>query len=264
MADKPGLARPPSGPLDSGGFEMVAVDWQVGSKTRSVAAGLRGDLVNFGRIRQAAPRQQPADPRRFSRAAVYAGALAVLLAAATGRSYAGVVVFSDRDEWLNAVGPVTTITFTEFPNNTFITDQYANLGVLFLDGNDNIACCNDVTFPNDGSGLDGNLAIHLAFLEPQAYIALDFPGYVSIQLFSDGQLIYDSPNFGGGPAFVGWLSTGLFDEAIIVDPFDTNVDLDDLHFGVPSPSAISLFLLGGAVWPRRRRRRRSRVKDLSA
>lgn len=93
--------------------------------------------------------------------------VAALMAMATVAD-AEVVEFTDKAEWISAVGPFATIDFTEFPDNTVITNQYDEIGVIFNDGNDNIACCSDITFPEDGSGLDGNEAIHLSFLSPQA------------------------------------------------------------------------------------------------
>ena len=49
-----------------------------------------------------------------------------------------VLEFTDKDEWIEAVGEFTTIDFTGYPKDTFIADQYAYLGILFTDGNDNI------------------------------------------------------------------------------------------------------------------------------
>ena len=163
----------------------------------------------------------------------YFCAFVALMAAAT-TAEAVVIEFTDKAEWVSAVGVFSTIHFTEFPDNTFLFDQYEELGVLFTDGDDNIACCSDDGFPNDGSGLDGNLAIHLLFTSPQRWIAADFPGALRIQLFSEGDLIYTSSNFGsiGVGHFAGLISSELFDEAILIDWVDEDsVALDDLHFG---------------------------------
>ncbi|MHC5016889.1 MAG: hypothetical protein ACYTGM_20745 [Planctomycetota bacterium] len=167
----------------------------------------------------------------------------------------GVVEFTDKDEWIAAVGAFTTLTFTEFPDSTLITDQYEELGVLFTDANDTITCCDELKYPNDGSGLDGNGTIHLAFLAPQAYIGIEFPGTAGFHLFSQGELIYSTADyFSGGPGtFVGLLSTDFFDEALLTfDPVLASIRIDDLHFGVPSPATIALFALC-ALPPRRRR-----------
>ena len=155
----------------------------------------------------------------------------------------------DKDDWLNAVGPFTTIDFTGFRNDTFITDQYADLGVLFLDGDDNIICCDQPSFPEDGSGLDGNAAIALEFATPQRYIAADFPGGLCYRLFDRGELFFESGLLGGGGIglFGGLVSTRTFDSAVICDPSGNNqVDLDNLHFGFTPLSDLDL---DGVVGP---------------
>ncbi|MCZ6735484.1 MAG: hypothetical protein O7C65_06815 [Planctomycetota bacterium] len=159
--------------------------------------------------------------------------------------------FTNKDEWIAAVGRFTTIDFTGFPQGTFITDQYADLGILFTDGNDSIAFAG--SFINDGVGLDGNGDISVSFDTPQAWIGVDFPGFLTIELFSAGNLIHTA-EFGSAGAgnFGGLISSKLFDAAVLIDPLD-QVAIDDLHFGVPAPGA--LWLLGvAALLPRRRRR----------
>jgi hypothetical protein len=162
--------------------------------------------------------------------------------------------FTDRDAWFDAVDLMTTIGFTEFPNGTFVTDHYEELGVLFTDGVDVIVCCGD-NFPNDLAGLNGVGSISLEFTTPQAWIALDFPGFAQFSPFSQGELIYTSSMFGADPVgnFAGLISSQLFDAAILIDPADDAIFIDDLHFGVPAPAA--LWLLGlAALRPARRRR----------
>ncbi len=167
--------------------------------------------------------------RTIAVAAAY-GAVAVM-------TQAVVVEFTDKDEWLVAVGPVTTVGFTEFPDNTFITDQYESLGVLFSDGVHQIACCGG--FPEDGAGLYGFPAIHMVFESPQAYLAADFPCILQIELFSGGELVYQSGVFGssGCEVFAGVISSSLFDAANLKRPPDLfNTAIDDLHFGVAGPA----------------------------
>ncbi|MCH8152483.1 MAG: hypothetical protein IH830_08940 [Planctomycetes bacterium] len=185
-------------------------------------------------------------------------AAAIMAWPGNGEALGGFVEeFTDKDEWMAAVGDFTTIGFTGFPDGTFITDQYADLGVLFVGGNENIFV-NDFLFPNDGAGLDdgGFTPIAVSFDTPQAWIAVDFPGLVQFELFREGELIYTSSEFGVGGVgnFAGLVSSELFDLAVIDDPSDSSVVIDDLHFGVPSPGA--LWLLGlSALRPRRRRDR---------
>ncbi len=190
--------------------------------------------AGVGRIRvNHARRRQLWCPSWLGAPASYAAAL-ILASTAAGTAVAGVIEFflEDREEWFVAVHEVTTIDFTGFPNDTFITNQYENLGVLFLDGDDNIICCDGPSFPRDGSGLDGNAAIHLLFSSPQRWIAADFPGGLRFQLGFEGNIIYESGPFGIGGVgnFGGLLSTVAFDEAILTDPIG-GVNLDNLYFG---------------------------------
>ncbi len=148
---------------------------------------------------------------------------------------ADVLEFTDKDEWIKAVGEFTTIDFTGFPEGTFITDQYADLGVLFTDGYD-IIQFSPTGYPNDKWGLDGNDTIQLVFHTAQGYMAVDFPGAMQIDLFAAGNLIYSAVFIPGGVGnFAGVVSTELFDSALLSDPLISGVHIDDLHFGVPAP-----------------------------
>ncbi len=178
------------------------------------------------------------------------------VAAATTTLHGDFVEFTDKASWIETVGVFSTIDFTGFPNDTFITDQYASLGVLFTDGDDNIVCCGGDSFPNDLAGLDGNARINLLFLTPQNWIAADYPGALRFELFYQDELIYTSSDFGfSGPGhFAGLVSSQPFDRAVLIDWFDEiQVGLDDLHFGAPAPGTLALLALFG-LCPHRRRR----------
>ncbi|MCI0364190.1 MAG: hypothetical protein L0Y44_04825 [Phycisphaerales bacterium] len=57
----------------------------------------------------------------------------------TSVATADVVEFTDRAEWVAAIGgfeQMQTISFFGYPSGTPLYDQYADLGVLFPDGND--------------------------------------------------------------------------------------------------------------------------------
>jgi len=165
-----------------------------------------------------------------------------------------VTEFTDRAEWETAVGVLTTIDFSGWPEFTVITDQYQDLGVLFSDGNDTILFSN--AFQNDGVGLGGTVDdIELSFDAPQLWIAVDFPGLVQFELFHNGELIYVSTPIDDVPGnFAGLLSTEPFDVALISDPSDDAVFIDDLHFGVPAPPTLAVLAFGAVVTCRRRRR----------
>ena len=83
---------------------------------------------------------------------------------------------------------------------------------------------------------------------------MDFPGFLTIELFSAGKLIHTA-EFGsaGVGNFGGLISSKLFDAALLIDPLGRDAEIDDLHFGVPAPGALWLIAVA-ALLPRRRRR----------
>ena len=138
---------------------------------------------------------------------------------------------------------------------TPIDEQYARLGVHFVDGYDFVLCCDYETFPQDGAGLDGNELVDLVFDVPMHSIAADFPGMLTIDLYYEGEFFYRSSVFGGSGIgwFGGLVSTEPFDRAVISD-YDDNVAIDDLHFGPPIPAPSAVFIVGAALLTARQRR----------
>ncbi|MCH8165525.1 MAG: hypothetical protein IH889_07945 [Planctomycetes bacterium] len=192
-------------------------------------------------------------------------AAAIMAWPGNGQALGGFVEeFTDKDSWIAAVGDFTTVDFTGFAPGTFITDQYADLGILFTDGNDSISPFDPITYPEDGWGLDGNGNISVAFDTPQAWIGVDFPGFLSIELYSQGRLFFTS-NLNGGAGvgnFLGLISSQLFDAAVVVEGAPGfEAEIDDLHFGVPAPGSVCLLVLAG-LWPRRRRRYSGRYSEI--
>ena len=182
-------------------------------------------------------------------------AVAVLTCASVLPAHAGVTEFTDRAEWETAVGQFATIDFTGFPQSTIITDQYQDLGVVFSDGNDSIFLSN--AFQNDGVGLRGGAFddIELSFVTPQLWIAVNYPGNIQLELFRNNKLIHVSGVFSDILGdFAGLLSTEPFDVALISDPTDNAVFIDDLHFGVPTPPTLALLAFAALIACRRRRR----------
>jgi len=171
---------------------------------------------------------------------------------------ADITVFTDKDEWESAVGEFTTIDFTGFPHATPIDDQYSSFGVNFTAG-ERIFGPSPSLFLNDGMGLWNNFAepgIVAEFSQPMQWIAIDFPGFAAIDLYNGEKLVGKTGflGVGGGGNFGGLISTVVFDRAIIFDPFDDAVAIDDLHFGPPIPTPGALGLLAIAVLTSRRRR----------
>ena len=164
-------------------------------------------------------------------------AAALITATAVEAAHGGVMEFTDKEAWIAAVGEFTTIDFVGFPKGTFITNQYAGLGVLFTDGNDSIHLTGG--FLNDGAGLDGNPSMHLSFDSPQLWLAVDYPGSVQIDLFSENIPLHSSVfNTIGHGNFAGVISIELFDTVVISDPVLGDVFIDDHHFGVPTPGTF--------------------------
>jgi len=170
---------------------------------------------------------------------------------------ADVVEYTDADVWQSAVnGNYSTIDFTGFPDGTPISSQYANQGVTFTGPEFIFASAG---FVNDGWGLHGPAGVHFTFDSPQNCVAVDFPGGVKFQLFSQGALVYTSTFFqpGGVGNFAGLVSDTGFDEVYLYkrSGFPNNVFIDDLHWGaVPAPGALSLL----SIAPLRSRRTRRR------
>jgi hypothetical protein len=180
---------------------------------------------------------------------------ACLAAISTSIVRAEVSEYIDKEDWEAAAGSWSTADFTGFPMGTPIDEQYAYLGVHFVDGYDFVVLGWE-TFPNDGAGLDGNELVDLVFDAPMYSIAADFPGGLTIDLYYEGEFFYQSSYFGpaGVGNFGGLVSTDPFDRAVIWD-FDEQVGLDDLHFGPPIPAPSAMALIGGALLAARRRRR---------
>jgi hypothetical protein len=139
---------------------------------------------------------------------------------------------TDKDVWIAAVGSHATADFTGFPAGTIITGQYADLGVVFSDGNDCIYP-NPNSFPNDGVGLDGNGDITVVFAQLQNWLAVDQPGFFGMQLLRNGQVVHTSGTyhaFSDG-SFLGLISSEGFDAAVLIELDEA--EIDDLYFGPP-------------------------------
>jgi hypothetical protein len=140
------------------------------------------------------------------------------------------VVFEDEEEWKDAVGDFTTITFCELPPYTWVTDQYEELGVVFGAFNTTIQQCG---CPDDDCGLDGNDVIDLTFTPPQRWIALAYPGGMQVALWAGEDKVFTSDELNNsGPDFFAGVASGRpFDRAVLTCPAEQQVFLNDLHFG---------------------------------
>ena len=182
-------------------------------------------------------------------------AAAILPWLGTGVVCAGFIEFTDKDEWIDAVGDFNTIDFTGFEEGTIITDQYADLGVFFTDGDDEIGFSAD-RYPNDNWGLNGNFGrITLAFDSPQFWFGADYAFGLGIWFFEDDELVLVASFDGqGGGNFGGIISDEPFDGLLLTgDPLICCPLIDDLYFGVPGTGGLAVFIVAGVCARRRMR-----------
>ena len=168
---------------------------------------------------------------------------------------ADVQEFFDFEAWQNAAGDSTFIGFTEYPQGTFISDQYADLGIVFPEGNASILNSNSF---EDGHGIwfDGSSGfdnIWVEFDEPTNAIGAQFPGGLQIEMFANGESLNEPDSFSGG--FLGYVSDQPFDSAILVDPTGVTA-IDNIYFAppIPAPGALGVFPIAALCFHRRRRR----------
>jgi MYXO-CTERM domain-containing protein len=189
----------------------------------------------------------------MSRAIVFRGIVAwSVMAAFAVPTSAGFSWTVDKQEWLTSVPSYTKLDFV-LPGGEVLGEQYAALGVHFPDGNDVVVANGSF---DDLWGVKGGFFqgpdIHLTFDTAQQWIAIDFPGSAIIDLYSQGSLVYSSPQFGQG--FLGLIGTTTFDEARIISPFGS-IHVDNIYFGAPIPGPAPMALVALAALTSRRRRR---------
>ncbi|HMN95492.1 MAG TPA: hypothetical protein PKC90_03355, partial [Phycisphaerales bacterium] len=160
------------------------------------------------------------------------------LAAASPLASASFVVYSNYDNWL-AAGPamggtLETITFTELPPSTQVTDQYSHLGVQFSALFTAVSCCSLDLYPLDGAGLGASwtnlVPLTLDFETRQQWIGFHHPGKFRIRLYDDAALVYDSVITLGGSGvnfFTGIVGLSGFNRAVLDDPFDGTFGIDN-------------------------------------
>ncbi len=191
--------------------------------------------------------------------------VAAAVVAGAPHALAGVVVYANADEaeWFAATPGHSTITFAELPHYTLVSDQYAELGVLFTDPFPNLILGPfPDSFLQDGWGLSGSIAVHLEFAETMVAFAAHFPGFAVFKFFRDGEMVFQSPLMGGGGLdwFAGFSVTGGFDRLEITgkpplfpDLIDV-VNFDNFYFkAIPAPGAVVALLIAGLAGGGRRR-----------
>lgn len=175
---------------------------------------------------------------------------------------AGFTVFEQNYAgWKSVAGPLSTITFAEVPAETFITNQYSSLGVLFTSSDpDATYPFAPTTFLQDGWGLDGDLQVELTFSQPISAIGWHFPGDKAVKFYSGNTLVWNDVHIGqAGQAdnFTGFIGDVTFDRVQMtgVEPNNSYVAIDNIYFStIPGPAVISLSAVALAFGRSRRRR----------
>ncbi len=150
------------------------------------------------------------------------------------RSYEArpVLEFTDLPSFTAAAGGyLNHITFHDLPPGTIVTDQYLEVGPLFVDGNDTVL--SNPAFVTDGVGVAGHGRIHVQLTRPAVAIGADHPGGLIIDLYDEpgGTLLYTSSNFWGpGMGFISGVVTDFpFTYVVFRDWIDDLVYLDNIH-----------------------------------
>ncbi|MFO0961413.1 MAG: hypothetical protein U0625_00750 [Phycisphaerales bacterium] len=197
----------------------------------------------------------------------------VVSACLAGQSLAGFTVVTgaaNANQWFGGAGAYTSITFSEFPSGTLVTEQYAAMGVHFVDPAGSWIQATQ-GFLQDGWGLHGLSSIDMRFDTPVCGLAVHYPGEVKAEFYSGDALVFSWQQWGGGEQskFVGAFGDVAFDRvvfksALVAPPWmpPYSVNFDNLYFStVPTPGA-ALGVLGLLpIAERRRRNRRSTVSQ---
>ncbi|MFK7961718.1 MAG: hypothetical protein AB8G96_14475 [Phycisphaerales bacterium] len=181
----------------------------------------------------------------------------VLALAMSSVSGADFVAYSDFDEWVAEIGgDFSTIGFDEFDEpQTFITDQYEELGVLF-DEEQFVATLGSSSFQDGWGGrtlvFQNSLRVNLT--EPMKSFGFLAPATALVRFFFEGELLWNFP--ASGDMRWGFTSDQYFDEVHIGTGGGGTNATDDIYLPpIPGPAGLALLLVAGArgICGRRRR-----------
>jgi MYXO-CTERM domain-containing protein len=185
-------------------------------------------------------------------------ALVVLLSCPFAtKALGGFTYVSSFAQW-QAFAPVyTTIDFTDLQKGEWLSDQYLDLGVNFIDGG---FAEQSSLYPQDSFGVYGACYMDIAFDSPQYAIGSHHPGSMRFDIYFGSTLLYTSLSTGSGlNNFRGVLSTQPFDRVVmrgdtLGPPSCDPISVDNIYFSsVPGPGALPLLALGCLGRGRRRR-----------
>ncbi len=187
------------------------------------------------------------------------GVVAALVAiAAAHPAAAGITIFQSFADWQAATPDGhSTCDFTGFAPNTIITEQYADLGIHFVNPF-NLVHNIPSLFPQDGWGIDPNGVLEVKFDGPMHAIAAHSPSSQwKYKLYLGDALVGQFPAQTAGPEqFLGVTTAFAFDRVRFLLGGDFGIIwTDNIYFAtVPAPAAMPVLLMLGLVAPGLRRR----------
>jgi hypothetical protein len=220
----------------------------------------------------------------------------LVLCVAAAAAQAGYTVYVDptigvsyqeaqENAFLAAAGPLTTIGFDEWPNNTYLAgNEYAGLGAVFYNPQNKLGIASDLNYttftsrsphcvlgPDAGTVAgDEDLQVTLTPARPAVSLWLidsEFtaPGFAESVDFFDAanQLIASVPmprtdyvnNGTDGNFFMGLISDVPIGRVVMHDAIADQVETvawDTVRFTVPEPGALGLLVLAAVAGLRRR------------
>ena len=180
-------------------------------------------------------------------------------AALASFAHADLTTFTNFGLWQSQTPSYTNLGFTEFPQWTYITDQYADQGVVITAEAPPVVLFLD-TFPIDSTGIFSQGSwIDFNFSEVQKSFAMHGVGTWKLEFYLDGTFVGTTgwvPNAGQLPnqTFAGGMSSIGFDRVRLVDWSPPSLSVDNFYFSaIPGPQGLAAFGIALAVRSRRRR-----------
>jgi len=179
----------------------------------------------------------------------------ITLALACASAQASLVLTTNKDEWLGTAAPVTILDFTDLSQGEFVTDQYADLGVMFF--GTAIGHTSSI-YPSDGHGILGwtHQLIEMEFDAPRTEFAIELGSFTMVMTFYLGGAEVGVANVSNATSlFWGAVLESTFDRVTLENQGLGVTGIDNIYFGapIPAPGALVLVAFAGLV-PRRRRR----------
>jgi hypothetical protein len=167
--------------------------------------------------------------------------------------------FTNFAAWQAQTPGYTELGFTEFPQWTFITDQYAEQGVVITAEAPPVVFFAG-TFPIDNTGIFSQGSwIDFNFSEVQKSFAMHGVGAWKLEFYLGSQFlgttgVVSNPAQLPEQTFAGGVSSTGFDRVRLVDFTPNSLSVDNFYFStIPGPSGLAAFGIALAVRGRRRR-----------